>query len=103
MLPPFAVKGSMSKHVKLRTSTRAFTLVELIVVIGIIALLIAMLMPALARARDDAKTLQCATQLRQIGQALYEYATVHQGELPSWSGWQVAGGDGTGEDSPGLG
>jgi len=63
----------------------AFTLVELLVVIGIIGLLIALLVPALNKARDAAKTLQCATQLRQIGQAIYNYANANRGLTPAWS------------------
>jgi len=81
----------------------AFSLVELIVVIGIIALLVAMLMPALSRARETAKTIQCASQLRQVGQSLEMYAANSKWFLPPWSLWHVAGGDGTGEDFPGLG
>ena len=54
-------------------------------------------------AREQAKTLKCQTQLRQVGQALYNYACVNQGQLPAWSGWQVAGGNGAGEDTPGDG
>ncbi|MEA2708963.1 MAG: hypothetical protein QOF78_1564 [Phycisphaerales bacterium] len=80
-----------------------FSLIELMVVIGIIAILIGLLMPAVIRARESAKQVQCAAQLRQLGQAFANYAAHFQGHLPSWSGWHVAGGDGTGEDDPGPG
>src|SRR5438477_2796804 len=80
-----------------------FTLVELIVVIGIIAILIALLLPAMGRAREQARTVQCLSQLRGLGQGLFNYAVNYKGAYPSWSDWQVYGGDGTGEDTPGLG
>ena len=65
----------------------AFTLVELLVVIGIIGILIAILVPSLARAREQAKATTCASQLRQLGLGLMIYAQANAGNLPAWSGW----------------
>lgn len=65
-----------------RTTQKAFTLVELLVVIGIIAVLLAILLPALNRARQQANLIDCQSRLRQIGQALAIYVTEHNGYLP---------------------
>lgn len=63
------------------------TLIEVLVVVSILAVLAAILLPALARARSQARGVQCLSNLRQIASAFHAYADANDGTLPDeWSG-----------------
>lgn len=61
---------------------RGFTLIEILVVIGIISLLIAITVPAMARSREQARAVACRSNLSQLGKALLMYAQTYGGVLP---------------------
>src|SRR3954471_13493033 len=67
----------------------AFTLVELLVVIGIIGALVAILLPSLARAREAAKRTNCLANLRTLGQSMFAYANAYKDRLPNGNGPKV--------------
>ena len=71
-----------------RPAAAGFTLVELLVVIGIVALLVAVLLPALGLAREAANTIKCASNLRSIGQGIATYVVEYKGVLPPSNTWK---------------
>jgi prepilin-type processing-associated H-X9-DG protein/prepilin-type N-terminal cleavage/methylation domain-containing protein len=67
-------------------ATIGFTLIELLVVVAIIALLIAILLPSLSKARDQAKTTACLSNMHQLGLTTHQYAQDQKNKLPYFLG-----------------
>ena len=80
-----------SHNSKMFRNHRGFTMIELLVVITIIAMMISLLLPALSRARGIAQRVQCATNLRSIGQAIQIYAANNENQYPCNSSMAKSG------------
>jgi prepilin-type N-terminal cleavage/methylation domain-containing protein len=70
---------------------RAFTLVELLVVIAVIGVLVALLLPAVQSARESARRMQCSNHLKQIALAIHNYEGMHQAYPPAAINWSTSG------------
>ena len=78
----FAINHSAPRTAPNAGRKPGFTLVELLVVIGIIALLVSMLLPALGKARDQAAAAQCLSNMRQVSNAMVMYINANKGRIP---------------------
>src|SRR5688572_25941992 len=81
---PSARTGAPMRYVTWRRRFVAFTLVELLVVIGIIAVLIGILLPVLSKARESAVAVQCMSNLRQFAIADQMYVNTYNWHMPGW-------------------
>jgi prepilin-type N-terminal cleavage/methylation domain-containing protein/prepilin-type processing-associated H-X9-DG protein len=93
-----AVDDDTKGQKAMKRTRRAFTLIELLVVIAIIAILAAILFPVFAQAREKARAISCASNLRQLGIAVNMYVQDYDQQFP-FGGWMPDAGNGSGDGS----
>src|SRR4051812_335199 len=79
------IRQACQRTRQIRFEARGFTLIEVLVVVSIIALLIAILLPSLAKARKIARNAVCQTNLHSIGQGLILYTNDYKGLFPAYT------------------
>jgi prepilin-type N-terminal cleavage/methylation domain-containing protein/prepilin-type processing-associated H-X9-DG protein len=92
----------MMRMHKPKSAPSAFTLVELLVVIGIIAILVSVLLPTLSRARESANRISCMSNLKQVATAMFMYTEENHGWFPCCAVFGNGLGYGAGVDYPGM-
>src|SRR5262245_23468746 len=103
MKAPIAFRLSFGRTARdTAVSGLAFTLIELLVVIAIIAILAALLLPALSRAKEAARSVNCQSNLRQLGIAAMTYTGDNKGNLPFFWNWLRSPPGSRGDLSTGL-
>jgi prepilin-type N-terminal cleavage/methylation domain-containing protein len=85
MMPGERPEEVLDRSSAMRMRKAGFTLIELLVVIAVIAVLMAILLPSLSRARESAKRAVCSGQVRQVGIAVLGYATDYENRMPIYN------------------
>lgn len=96
-LDPMTVKVSGSDVMLTGNRRQAFTLIEMLVVVAIIALLVSILLPSLTNAREQARVMVCKTRIRELVMGHSFYGADNAGAFPHWSWWLY---DGVGHKEP---
>ena len=86
-MPSFYSDGGMISPAQRSRDGRAFTLIELLAVIGVIAMIAGLLLPALARAKEAGRAAACKNNLRQLSLAAATYSLDNKGRLPFFLDW----------------